>query len=133
MKCLDTTFLIDLLRGDQGAVKKAGELDEAGPHATTSINVFELVYGIYRSKRVDRRAKAAQAQRLFNRLVVLFLNYDAASRAGVTLGELARKGKEISALDGLTACIALAHGCKVVVTRNVRDFQPIPEVQVETY
>jgi predicted nucleic acid-binding protein len=133
LKCLDTTFLIDLLRGEHGAVAKSKELNETGIHATTSINVFELVYGIHRSKRTDHPTRIAQAQRIFNRLLVLPLNYDAASKAGEVLGELAREGKEISALDGLTACIALTHGCKVIVTRNVRDFKPIPEIQIETY
>ena len=122
-----------MLRGDRGAVAKSKELDEVGPNATTAVNVFELVYGVYRSKRVDRSRRMTQARRLFSRLLVLPLNHDASLKAGEVLGELAREGKEVSALDGLTACIALAHGCKTVVTRNIRDFRQIPEIQIETY
>jgi predicted nucleic acid-binding protein len=44
MKCVDTTFLIDLLRNDEGAVEKAKELDEFGETITTEINVFERIW-----------------------------------------------------------------------------------------
>lgn len=133
MKCLDTAFLIDLLRNDAGAIKKARGLDEAGPSATTEINVFELVYGIHRSKRIDRQRRLAHVQRLFSRLVTLPLNHEAALKAGEILGRLAREGKEVSTFDGLTASIALVHGCNVVVTRDVEGFQNIPRIRVETY
>jgi predicted nucleic acid-binding protein len=57
MKCVDTTFLIDLLRDDEGAVEKAEELDEFGETITTEINVFELVFGIQRSKSVNHKKR----------------------------------------------------------------------------
>lgn len=132
MKCLDTTFLVDLLRNERGAVEKSKELDEIGFHATTSINAFEVLYGVYRSKLADR-TRVLQVQRLLGRLLVLPLNYQAALKAGEILGGLAKRGKEISAFDGLVACIALAHGCKIIVTRNARDFEEIPGIEVETY
>jgi predicted nucleic acid-binding protein len=133
LRCLDTTFLIDLLRNDIGAVEKARELDETGLHATTEINVFELVYGVHRSKRADRGRRLAQAKRLFVRLITLSLDHKAALKAGEILGELARDGKEVSTFDGLTAAIALVHGCDAVVTRNVEHFKIIPGIRVETY
>lgn len=132
MKCLDTSFLIDLLRGDAGAVKKATGLDEVGPSATTEINVFELVYGIHRGKLTARRARLAQAERLFSGLITLPLNHEAALKASEVLGVLAREGKEVSVLDGLAASIALVHGCEAIVTRNVEHFKNMP-IQIETY
>ena len=132
MKCLDTSFLIDLLRGDAGAVKKASGLDEVGPNATTEINVFELVYGIHRGKLTARRVRLAKAERLFSRLITLPLNHEAALKAGEVLGVLAREGKEVSVLDGLAASIALVHGCEAIVTRNVEHFKNMP-IQIETY
>jgi predicted nucleic acid-binding protein len=132
LKCLDTSFLIDMLRNDAGAVKKARELDEAGPSATTEVNVFELVYGVHRGKLADRRARLAQLERLFSRLITLPLNHEAALKAGEVLGVLAREGKEVSVLDGLAALIALVHGCEAIVTRNVERFKNMP-VQIEIY
>ncbi|MCS4542457.1 MAG: PIN domain-containing protein [Euryarchaeota archaeon] len=133
MKCLDTTFLIDLLRNDENALEKAKELDETGRTVTTEINVFELVYGIYRSKRLDQGLRLSQAERLFSRLTVFPLDHAAALKAGEILGKLAREGKEVSTLDGLTAAIALTRGCSIVISRNIEHFSSIPGVQVETY
>jgi len=132
LKCLDTSFLIDLLRSDAGAVRKARGFDEVGPNATTEVNVFELVYGIHRGKLAGRRARLAQAERLFGRLITLPLNHEAALKAGEVLGKLAREGKEVSVLDGLAASIALAHGCEAIVTRNVEHFKNMP-IQIEIY
>ena len=44
MKLLDTTYIIDLLRNDPGARKKAVQLDEEDEVFTTEINVFEVVW-----------------------------------------------------------------------------------------
>jgi len=56
--CLDTTFLIDLLRELPDAVQKAKQLKEAGSDVcTTSISAFELYIGAIRSasaKRISR-------------------------------------------------------------------------------
>ena len=132
MKCLDTSFLIDLLRGDAGAMKKASGLDEVGLNATTEINVFELAYGIHRGKLASRRARLAQLERLLSRLITLPLNHEAALKAGEVLGKLAGDGKEVSVLDGLVASIALTHGCEAIVTRNVEHFKNMP-IQIEIY
>lgn len=133
MKCLDTTFLIDLMHNEASAVRKARELEEVGFNATTEINVFELVYGIHRSKLGDRKARLAQAEQLFSRLVTFPLNHEAALNAGKILGKLSREGKEASPRDGMIASVAITHGCNVIVTRNTKHFVSIPGIQVEVY
>ena len=115
MKCLNTTFLIDLLRNDENALKKAKELDETGGAFTTEINVFELVYGIYRSKGLDQKLRLSQTEKLFSRLMVFPSNHAAALKGGEILGKLAKEGKELNILDGLTAAIALTHGCFTII------------------
>ena len=67
MKAVDTTFIIDLLRGDMGAVEKSEEFDEAGGAATTAVNLFEITYGIYRSRHIDREHRLSEVERLFSR------------------------------------------------------------------
>ena len=54
MKCLDATFLIDFLRNDRSAINKALEIKEE-VLVTTSINIFEVLLGIYRKKK-DRKS-----------------------------------------------------------------------------
>jgi len=133
VKAVDTTFLIDLLRGDDEAVAMAEKLDEEGAVATTVVNVFELVYGIYASRGGARKRRMAQAEALFNRLEVFPLDYKGALTAAHILGELARLGKTVNVLDGLIAGILLANRCETIVTRNVRDFSRISGLRIETY
>ena len=133
MKAVDTAFLIDLLRGDAEAVRKAREIDEAGGAATTAINVFEMTYGIHRSRRIDRDRRLSEIERLLSRVDIFPLDMRAATLAGKILGLLSREGRIIDVFDGLIGAIALANGCDTVVTRNVDHFKRIPDLQVETY
>lgn len=132
MKCVDTTFLIDLLRNDLGAVNKAKELDESGA-LTTEVNVFELVFGIYRIKHLNHKKHLEEAEKLFNRLVIFPLDHKSAVKAGEILGKLRSEGREIDIPDGMTAAISLANGCNVMVTRNAEHFRRIPQIKVEGY
>lgn len=48
--CLDTTFLIDLLRELPAAAEKAGHLKEAGPHlSTTAVNGQVVILTMHRA------------------------------------------------------------------------------------
>ena len=133
MKCVDTTFLIDLLRDDEGAVEKAKELDEFEVTITTEINVFELVFGIHRSKSINHKKRLKEAEMLFSRLNIFPFDHASAIKAGAILGELVKKGMEIDSLDGMVAAIALTHGCNVIVTRNVKHFERIEGIAAEGY
>ena len=133
MKAVDTTFIIDLLRGDTGAVEKAEEIDEAGGAATTAINLFEITYGIYRSKHLDYARRLSEVERLFSRMDIFPLDVRASVEAGKILGTLSREGRIIDVLDGMIGAIALVHGCDTIVTRDVDHFNRIPNLNVETY
>lgn len=132
MKCVDTTYLVDLLRKDEGAVEKAKELDEVGA-ITTEVNVFELVFGIYRVKKMNHKKRLEEAEKLFSRLTILPLDRKAAVKAGELLGKLCSEGREIDVPDGMTAAISLVNGCDIMVTRNTEHFSRIPKVKVESY
>ncbi len=69
MKCLDTDFLVGILRRQEGAEKKVGLLDEEGRQATTSVSVFELFYGASKSKKAEESVK--ESHKLLSRLLVL--------------------------------------------------------------
>lgn len=133
MKAVDTTFIIDLLRGDRGATEKAEELDEAGGAATTAVNLFEITYGLYRSRHIDRQLRMSEVERLFSRMDIFPLDAGAAFEAGKILGALSREGQIIDVLDGMIGAIALVNGCDTIVTRNLDHFNRIPDLNVETY
>jgi predicted nucleic acid-binding protein len=133
LRAVDTAFLIDLLRGEPGAVEKAEEIDEAGGAATTSISLFEIAYGVYRSRNLDQDRRLSEVERLFTRMDVFPFEAKAAAEAGKILGTLAREGRIIDVLDGMIGATVLVHGCDTLVTRNVDHFNRIPGLNVEAY
>lgn len=132
MKTLDTTFLIDLLRGEAGAVERAGELDEEGGAATTAVNVFELSYGVYGGvKDVERRLE--DVKRVVSNLQVFPLDQRAAMKSAEIAGTLDREGRGIDPFDALIAGIVIVEGAECIVTKNVRHFERVPGLKVEKH
>ena len=133
MKILDSTIIIDLLRGEKKAVTKIRELEAGRTQLfTTQVNVFEIVQGIYANGRhVDEELIAFET--LLNKIKMLDLNYFAAHQAGKLAGELRRKGTTVATGDLLIAGIALANKFSTIVTHNEKDFSKIPGIKVESY
>ncbi|MFH1916207.1 MAG: type II toxin-antitoxin system VapC family toxin [Nanoarchaeota archaeon] len=131
MKCLDTTFLIDLLHNEQGATKKVLAIKNE-ELTTTSINLFEVCVGIFRRKENPEKA-FEEFRQLIGALEILPVDVDSAVLAGMTSGNLLRQGKEISGMDCLIAGAMLAKNCKTIVTRDTEHFQRMKGIRVETY
>lgn len=121
---LDTTVLIDLLRGRAGAVARVQGLRRSGDRpCVCAINVEEVERGL----RDDR--EAAAAQRLFDGLEIVALGRAEGRQAGMWRRMLASRGITLSQADCLIASAALALGGRLV-TGNPADF-PMPELRVE--
>lgn len=120
---LDTTVLIDLLRGRPGAIARLRELRTAGdqPHASP-INVEEVVRGL-RDPEVD----AARA--LLAGLRIAALGDAEGWRAGTWRREFAARGSTLTQADCLVAAAAASIGGRLA-TGNPRDF-PMPGLVVE--
>jgi predicted nucleic acid-binding protein len=126
--CLDTSVLVDNLRGRRETVDYLRKLEAAGTGlSTTTINSFELFYGAYRSVRREKNLAATKA--LLRRLVVAELSEMASEEAGKLLAMLESKGEGIDFRDILIATI-----CKTqemaLVTRNIEHFSRIPGLEV---
>ncbi|MEA2547414.1 MAG: hypothetical protein QOE42_12 [Chloroflexota bacterium] len=122
---LDSTFLIDHLRGEREAVKTLARIFEDGDDPiVTEIIVCEVRAGLL-----------PDAERHLVALLepMEFVQPDAATamRAGRWRAELRRRGGTLSLADSLIAAAADSMGA-TVLTRNVRDFALTP-VPVETY
>ena len=131
MKGVDTTFLIHLLRKDSGAVIKAIELDKEPIVFTTEANVYELVSGI--KKGIDIEEAVRDLENLLSRLTILLLDHKSSIKSGLLSRELLQKGKMIDDIDCLVAGTLLANGCETIVTRNVKHFERIHELKIESY
>ncbi len=130
MNCLDTDFLIAILRGKEGARKKAEEIDKEGRGATTSINAFEVFFGAYRSARKSENIK--QASRLLDRLFIFPLDYASSQKAADLSADLVAKGKSVDYRDVMIAAIAIENQL-TLVTRNVSHFSRIKGLKMETW
>lgn len=121
---LDTTVLIDILRGRAGAVARLRALREADdrPYVCV-INVEEIQRGL----RGEHEADAAA--RLFDGLGMVWLGRAEGDRAGTWRRAWAAQGVTLSQADCLIAAAALSIGGRLA-TGNPADF-PMNGLQVE--
>ena len=126
--CLDTSVLIDNLRGKKQTVEFIRRLEEAGTTlSTTAITSFELYYGAYRSRR--REKNLAVTRTLLTRLVILDLTDECSNEAGRILAFLEEKGDLIGFRDALIAAIALTHKM-TLATSDTEHFSRVPDLKV---
>ncbi len=131
MVCLETDFLIALMRKDRDAVSKLKELVEKGERlSTTPINASELFKGAYRSKNIDENLRRVRG--LLSRLDLLEFNLTSTEIYGQISSELEEKGVQIGEMDTLIASIALAHNERIL-TRNTRHFSRVKGLEVENW
>jgi len=128
---LDTSFLIDLMRGDEDAVEKARELEQdLIQQRLSSMTLFELYYGVERSNQPDaEREKVAE---VLSSKPVHPADIAVMRKAGRLAGALANEGTPIGDGDviiGATADIV----DEPVLTRNVEDFERLDDVEIQTY
>jgi tRNA(fMet)-specific endonuclease VapC len=129
MKCVDTDFMIGVLRRKGEAERKMRELDEEGRQATTAVNAFELFYGAYKSRERSNVQKTAS---LLDRLDVLPLDLESSEKAGETLASLTSTGEAIDFRDALIAGISMVNGLSLV-TRNKEHFARVKGLKVEQW
>ncbi len=126
--CLDSTVLIDNLRGRKQTVEFIGKQESSGSNlATTTINSFELYYGAYRSTKRDKNLAATRL--LLRRLTILELSDEASEEAGKILAMLDAKGEPVEFRDVLIGAIAKTHGT-TLVTKDTEHFLRIPGLEV---
>jgi predicted nucleic acid-binding protein len=127
-RALDTSFLIDVLRGHRGAAIKAELLDAESETLTIPAPVLaefldgaQFTGGIY----------LARALQLVGGRDVVPFDKECALLAGQLRGDRRRDGDSLSMLDAMIASTALRHH-SILVTGD-RGFGRIPGLAVETY
>ncbi|MDI9610731.1 MAG: type II toxin-antitoxin system VapC family toxin [Archaeoglobales archaeon] len=129
--CLETDFLVALIRKDDKALSKLRELVEKGERiSTTPINCAELFKGAYMSENVEENLKKVRG--IINRLDLLDFNLNASEIYGRIALELKKDGEPIGEMDALIASIALSHNERII-TRNFKNFARIRGLEVESW
>ena len=127
-RSLDTSFLIDLLRGHEGALAKARLLDQEGeaiyiaaPALAEYLDGAHFIGGTYLQEAV---------QLIAGRDIVPF-DKDAGVTAAELRSSLRRRGVALAMIDAMIAAVALRDH-HVLVTRDAA-FSAIPGLAVESY
>lgn len=130
---LDTSFLLDLKDGDPDAFSKATELYDAGVVQRVALpSVWELYYGaVY----ADSDEELRKVQNLLLTYPQVDLDERLARRGAELLAAADREAGGASGVDTEDALIGAVgeHLREPVLTRNVDDFERLPDVEVETY
>jgi predicted nucleic acid-binding protein len=122
---LDTTVVIDLLRGRAEAVRRLRALRDSGDRpCVCAVNVEETVRGL-------RPAEEEPARRLFQGLRVVPLGEPEGWQAGEWRRTRAARGQTLTQADCLVAAAALSVG-GLLATGNPKDF-PMSELTVEDW
>ena len=121
---LDTTILIDLLRGRGGAIARLRALHaQADRPYACAINVEEVERGL------RGEPESTAAANLFAGLSIVRLGSEEGVRAGAWRRTYAAQGRTLSQADCLVAAAAVSIGGRLA-TGNPKDY-PMPEIKVE--
>jgi len=136
LKLFDTSFLIDLINGDTGALRKAEEVDaKALFKAISIVTAHEYLRGVYYLYMHDRellKSKIEKAEGELARFEILPYTYEIAKLAAEIDATLALDGESISFSDVIIAATTLQYKL-TLITRNVTHFERIPKLNIETY
>ncbi len=128
MRCVDTTFCVDLAKGEHSAVARAKEFDaERERLAIPAPALTEFLIGGF--AKGGRRLQSALE--LVSRMEVLPIDEAIALEAARLGAQAIRDGNPVGTLDLLIAATARVHHYPLI-TRD-RDFSTLPGLTIETY
>jgi len=129
MYLFDTDTIIYWLNGNQEIEEKveAVGLDRI---AYSIISQAELYFGAYKSNYVEENID--NIEMLLEKLVMLLFEDKAANIFGHIKSDLKKQGLIILDADIMIASIALAYNL-TLVTNNVKHFNRIPDLRLETW
>lgn len=128
---LDSSFLIDLMDGDEDAISQARRIESLDAiQRIPAQAIYELFVGVGYTDTPDE--EIAKIRRVIDARPVVETTADIARMAGRLDGQLRRQGNRVAANDVLIGATA-RHFDEPVVTGNPSDFEPIPGVEVTTY
>lgn len=134
-RCLDTTFLSDLMRGDARALALSRKWVREGDRLVTSaVNWFEIELGIARERSRARRRITLDAWRTLSGVLDCgLLTRPAAKAAASRQAELLARGRPAPFRDLFVASIAFTEGCEVIITNDKGTFDRIGLVPAQSH
>ena len=131
MACLDTTFLVDLIRGEKKVLDALEKLEKSEENISiSSISVMELVMGASISNNAS--IENDKIMKLLESLIILNFDKDCAVLAGEIQASLRKSGNLIDLEDIMIGATAVNQN-EILITKNKRHFERIHNLEIETY
>lgn len=127
---LDTSFLVDVLRGDRSVAEAVGSIGTSGPAKVAAPSVMELWEGIHLATSTE--SERAAVVELLAELREVTFGRKCAVQAGATSARLQQAGAHVGDADVMVAATAMVEG-EPVVTANTEHFDRIEGVEVVEY
>ncbi|MEK6824321.1 MAG: type II toxin-antitoxin system VapC family toxin [Nanoarchaeota archaeon] len=131
MICLDSTVIIDFLKGREEAINIIGIYMNDGL-ATTELTIFEIFAGIYLKKSISEN-EVIKATEFFNSINVLSFDKTCGEKAARIYAFLSNSGNLIEQNDVFISAIMIKNGCEKIITRNEKHFLKIDGIKVVRY
>ena len=131
MVCLDSSFIIDVIRGNKNIENMEGKIDMASEAITVAAPVImELIKGAILSEKPETEKQKVFA--FLSSFIILNLNRDSAILAGEIDAKLRKLGHHIGIEDIMIGAICLTNNERLL-TKNLKHFEKIPCLEIETY
>jgi len=131
MVCLDTCFIIDLLKGNEKIKLLKQEFDKTSESITVSSpSLIELMKGLRIGNPSENEEE--KINNLISSLSILNLDKKSAMLSGEIEAYLIKKGQLIDLEDLMIASICICNHEKLI-TRNEKHFKRIKNLEIETY
>lgn len=127
---LDTSFVIDVLRGDPAVADWEAQLDSGRTAIVTAVTVMELSEGIHLADASE--PERDRVREFLEDVRHAPFDHTAALQAGELSASLQREGAMVEIEDVMIAAIALGRN-ETVLTGNPSHFTRIEGLTVERY
>ncbi len=129
--CLDSTVIIDFLKGQREAISIIQSYEQNSLIAT-EISVFEVFVGIYLKEFVNAH-EIAKATDFFSSLPILYFDDSCGQEAALIHASLSKKGAMVEQGDIFISAIMRKNNCNEIITRNVKDYSRIEGIKAIGY
>lgn len=131
MYCFDTNIVVDIFHGDEKLMDKLVMVQNLGAGVSiTTHTLCELFKGAYQANQKDEALKLIHD--FLKSITLLKASEKSCELFGSDFSILKKTGKLIPELDLMIGCVAKAEG-KILITRDEKHFQNIPDLKVEVW
>tara|TARA_Y100000294_G_C8422090_1_gene283245 strand:- start:158 stop:553 length:396 start_codon:yes stop_codon:yes gene_type:complete len=131
MYCLDTSIIVEFLRGNQKVINKIKGIIQKGKKiAITTLTLCELYRGVYLCSKSE--LEEVKLDSFISTVDILSLDIASSKLYGKYYYLLTKTGVKTQEIDLLIGCISIAVN-SILVTDNIKHFQKIPNIKLEVW